>query len=204
MIPSVTTGTLSPERLQACREGSTFDAEKTDIWAVGVMLLQMIKNLSPLQVFEMPDSFLRRAQVCNQTYFHEKLKRFEELQNPDDWDIWWVIKGLLDPNPKTRFSAKEALQAPCFKGLNKTTQAHIFENMRAEKFIQATGKKREEIDLGNYHHAVAAFLDEEKRVYDTHDHRKHYRTEGDDFTPDGVVSPEEKRVKKKVLASEYI
>ncbi|NGX43575.1 MAG: Serine/threonine-protein kinase StkP, partial [Chlamydiae bacterium] len=35
---------FSPERLQACREGSTFDAEKTDIWAAGMMLLQMIKN----------------------------------------------------------------------------------------------------------------------------------------------------------------
>ncbi len=166
---------FSPERLQACKEQNTFDAEKTDVWAAGMMLFQMIKNLSPLEVFEMPDSFHRRAQVCDQAYFYEKLKRFEELQDPDDWDIWWVIKGLLNPNPKARFTATRALEAPCFKGLNKTTQTHIFEDMRAEKFIQATGKKREEIDLGNYQNAVAAFDDEEKKVYYSEEYQQHYK-----------------------------
>ncbi len=192
---------FSPERFQAIREKSTFDAEKTDIWAAGMMLLQMIKDLSPLQVFEMPDNFGQRLRECDQKYFDEKLKQFEELQDPDDWDIWWVIKGMLDPNPKTRFTAKHALKASCFEGLNAKTKAPIFEDMRAEKLVQATGKSRDEIDLRNYHHVSAALEDEKRGVYDSCEHQKHYRFDG--FTRD-IVSSGEKKPKKKNLASEYV
>ncbi|NGX43298.1 MAG: Serine/threonine-protein kinase StkP [Chlamydiae bacterium] len=120
---------FSPERLQAYKDKNTFDGEKTDIWSAGMMLLQMIKGKEPLQLFEMPRDFSHRVYTCTKEYFLEKLDLYEELRKPDEWDLWWVIKGLLDPNPKTRLSADEALQASCFKGLSDTTKQHVFEDL---------------------------------------------------------------------------
>ncbi|NGX43634.1 MAG: hypothetical protein K940chlam7_01933, partial [Chlamydiae bacterium] len=117
---------FSPERLQASREGSYYDAEKADVWAAGMTALQMIKDMSPLELFEMPRDFTKRVHVCTQEYFQEKLQRLQQLQKPEERDIWYMIQGLLDPNPKTRLTAEKALAAPCFGGLKKETQAHVF------------------------------------------------------------------------------
>ena len=55
--------------------------------------------------------------------------------------------------------------------------------MRTEKFIHATGKKRDEIDLNSYRFAVATIGDEENIVYDSEEHRQHYRIEGYERRP---------------------
>ena len=44
---------FSPERLSACKEG-TFDAEKADMWAAGVALMQIFYNKEPLELLNMP------------------------------------------------------------------------------------------------------------------------------------------------------
>ncbi|NGX43622.1 MAG: hypothetical protein K940chlam7_01920, partial [Chlamydiae bacterium] len=176
---------FSPERLQACKEKSQFGAEKADIWAAGMTVLQMIKDLSPLQLFEMPGDFSKRVHVCTQDYFLEKLHRFEELQKPEEWDIWWVIKGLLDPNAETRLTAEKALQAPCFRGLKKKTQAHVFEDLQAEKLIQTAGISRDELDLRNYGFASQTVADSEGEFYNTQEHQQYYSVGREYlFTPD--------------------
>ena len=140
---------FSPERLQACMEG-IFDGEKADIWAAGMALLQIIHNTDPLQLFEMDNDLALRVRKCNQVYFQEKLKQFKALQEPQEGNIWWVIRGLLDVNPETRLTAQEALGAPCFKGLNNTLQERVFEDLRKETFAQHGGVEGDEVDLRDY------------------------------------------------------
>ncbi|NGX43067.1 MAG: hypothetical protein K940chlam7_01358, partial [Chlamydiae bacterium] len=165
---------FSPERLQASREGSYYDAEKTDVWAAGMTVLQMIKDMSPLELFKMPGDFTKRVHVCTQEYFQEKLQRLEELQKPEKRDIWYVIQGLLDPNPKSRLTAEKALEAPCFRGLKKKTQAHVFEDLQAEKLIQMTGMSRDELDLTDYGFASRAMQESEAEPYETQEHKPYY------------------------------
>ncbi|NGX43338.1 MAG: hypothetical protein K940chlam7_01633, partial [Chlamydiae bacterium] len=76
---------------------------------------------------------------------------------------------------------------------------HIFEDMRAEKLIQTTGKDRGEIDLSNYGHVVLGFQDEEKKTYDSKEHQQHYawkvRSEKEEAGEQNSASP---------LKSEYV
>ncbi|NGX42656.1 MAG: Serine/threonine-protein kinase PknH [Chlamydiae bacterium] len=185
---------FSPERLQAIREDRTFDGEKADIWAAGMMLLQLIKNMSPFQLFEMPGHFPVRVQKCDQDYFHEKLNRFKELQYPEGGDIWWVIKGLLDPNLATRFTSREALEASCFKWLNKTLQEKVFEDLKREKLAQNIGMKKEELDIGDYVGvAQAAILERGQKIYDSENYQQFYGVTRNDREQ---VSPEDVRLGK--------
>ncbi|NGX44561.1 MAG: Serine/threonine-protein kinase PknH [Candidatus Anoxychlamydiales bacterium] len=148
---------FSPERLKSGREQSTFDGEKEDTWAAGVTLLQIITNKDPFQLFEMPVSLLDRVRRCNKEYFREKLHKFDELQNPGEDSIWWVIKGLLNPESANRFTAQKALEASCFKGLNKTLQEMVFENLKKEKLT-----------------VHPAMEEERQHIYDSRQHQHFY------------------------------
>ena len=171
---------FSPERLQACKSKDTFDGKKTDSWAAGMMLLQMIKNLGPLQLFDLPKDFSHRVHICTSEFFLEKIDSCEELQKPDEKGIWWVIKGLLDPNPETRLSANEALQASCFKGLSDTTKQHVFEDLSTEKLIQRKRMKEEDPDLSSFEKRSKAIKADKdyvviyKDVYDSKKQKKYY------------------------------
>ncbi|NGX43273.1 MAG: hypothetical protein K940chlam7_01568, partial [Chlamydiae bacterium] len=85
-----------------------------------------------------------------------------------------MIQGLLDPNPKTRLTAEKALAAPCFGGLKKETQAHVFEDLQAEKLIQMTGMSRDEVDLTNYGFVSRAASESVTEHYYTQDHKLYY------------------------------
>ncbi len=98
----------------------------------------------------------------------------EELQKAREWDIWHVIQGLLDPNPKSRLTVEKALEAPCFRGLKKETQAHVFEDLQAEKLIQMTGMSRDEVDLTNYGFVSRAASESVTEHYYTQDHKLYY------------------------------
>ena len=148
---------FSPERLKSGREQSTFDGEKEDTWAAGVTLLQIITNKDPFQLFEMPVSLLDRVRRCNKEYFREKLHKFDELQNPREDSIWWVIKGLLNPESASRFTVQKALEASCFKGLNKTLQEMVFENLKKEKLT-----------------VHPAMEEERQHIYDSRQHQHFY------------------------------
>ncbi len=136
--------------MQKCGEETTFDGEKADLWAAGITLLQIMKNLDPFQLFEMPGQFELRIARCDPGFFQEKLERFEELQKAEEGTIWWVIKGLLDPFPTTHITAQRALEAPCFRGLNKSFQAKMFEDLKRGLVSQSTRVPEEEVDLSNY------------------------------------------------------
>ncbi len=140
---------FSPDRLHAFQEEGTFDGEKADLWAAGVTLLQMAKNQLPDRLFKLP-SRIDQLVACTPEYFQERLDQFKELQEPKKGDIWWVIKGLLDPNPRTRLTAKEVLQASCFQDLKRDIQAHLFEDLRKEKFVQEEGMEKQDLDISNY------------------------------------------------------
>ena len=175
---------FSPERLQAYKDKNTFDGEKADSWSAGMMLLQMINNLQPLQLFDLPQDLRRRVNICTSEFFQEKLQMFKELQCPDESSIWWVIKGLLDPHPEMRLSADQALYAPCFRGLSDTTKQHVFEKLSTEKLIPHTGMKEEALDQRSFEKKLQAIeVDKDyvviyKNVYDSEEQKKYYiRTE---------------------------
>ena len=170
---------FSPDRLQTYRKETAFDGEKADLWAAGITLLQIMKNMDSFQLFEMPDQFEVRVERCGPDFFQEKLKFIKELQYPEEGSIWWVIKGLLDPHPRARITALEALDAACFKGLSKTFQARMFEDLKKEQVSQTTQVKKEEVDLSNYSGiAQAAMMREMREIYDSQQHQQYYDIEG--------------------------
>ena len=172
---------FSPERLQACKNGTTFNAEKADLWAAGVTLLQIMKNMHPIQLLEMPDSFVLRVQRCDQDYFQERFKNIYELQYPKEGTIWWVIKGLLDSDLTSCLSVNEGLAAACFKGLNNSLREKVFENFVKETLAQNTKSKTETIDINNYGGiAQAAAKREMPPIYDSEQHQKFYVEESRD------------------------
>ncbi|NGX42116.1 MAG: Serine/threonine-protein kinase PknH [Chlamydiae bacterium] len=155
---------FSPERLRACRDETSFDGEKADVWAVGITLLQMIKNVDPLDLYEDTGDFTAR--------FEGRLKLIEELKTSGEGTIWWVIERLLDSNPKTRLSAQEALQAACFKGLNETLRSKVFEDLKKEKLALQSGRKEEVVDLRDYD--AVAKVEMKKKAYDTEKQKQYY------------------------------
>ncbi|NGX43719.1 MAG: hypothetical protein K940chlam7_02019, partial [Chlamydiae bacterium] len=161
-----------PDRLQACRDETTFDGEKADLWAAGITLLQIMKNLDPFQLFEMPRQFELRVKRCGPDFFEEKLQRFEELQKAEEGTIWWVIKELLDPSLTTRITAQKALEAPCFKGLNKAIQARMFEDLKREQVAQSIQVKKEEVNLSNYDNIAQVAM--RREIYDSAQHQQFY------------------------------
>ena len=170
---------FSPERLQAHKDVSSFDGEKADIWAAGLTLLQITKNLDPHQLFAMPGQLALRVQRCSPEFFQEKLAYIKELQYPEEGSIWWVIKGLLDPNPATRFTADEALKAPCFKWLNPSLQAKVFEELAREVIAHKTKTNKEEVNLSNYRGiALAALMEEMPTIYESEKQQQYYDLEG--------------------------
>ena len=131
-----------------------------------------MKNMDPFQLFEMPGQLAVRVERCGPDFFQAKLQRFEELQKAEEGTIWWVIKGILDPHPRARITALEALDAACFKGLNKTFQAKMFEDLKRERVSQTTRVKKEKVDLSNYGGIAQAAMT--RRIYDSEEHQQFY------------------------------
>ncbi len=170
---------FSPRRLQAWRDRSSFDGEKADLWAAGVTLLEIMKNMVPHQLFEMPGHFATRVERCTEKFFQEKFKNIKELQYPGEGSIWWVIQGLLDPYDGTRLTAEQALDAVCFKGLNKEFRAKVFEDLQKQRVAKKTRVGDEEVDLTHYEGiAQAAKKEEASPIYESKQHQQYYDLEG--------------------------
>jgi len=139
---------FSPNRLKTYKCATTFVEEKADLWAAGVSLLQIYKNISPFELFKLPKTFSEIVNKCDSDFFIEKINQIEELQNPEKGSIFWVIKSLLDPNPKNSFSETQALKASCFATLNKDSQKQVFE--RVQKEANLKDGKEESDNRENY------------------------------------------------------
>ncbi|NGX29933.1 MAG: Serine/threonine-protein kinase StkP [Candidatus Anoxychlamydiales bacterium] len=171
---------FSPGRLAASSAGDLFDGQKADMWATGIMLLGMYKNKSPSDLFGPRSDW---SEDILDEFFQEKLDQFEELQSPNEGTIWWVIKHLLDTSEETRFTANQALDAACFKGLLKSIQSTLFQNMRSNNLI-GTAHIDREIDISDYGFASALqALREEERTLEIQELILNY-----DFQPE--VTPE--------------
>nr|NGX58941.1 hypothetical protein [Chlamydiota bacterium] len=102
-------------------------------------------------------------------------------------------KGLLDTNPKTRFTAKQALQASCFHGLGNTQQVEAFEELRRETFAQHRGIETSQVNLSNYEWVRKMAPEEEKaQKYQSTSNQEFYgyelTPEGYQLTPDHVTA----------------
>jgi serine/threonine protein kinase len=113
-------GYFSPDRIAHCRflvgqhPGETlshFDAKQADSWALGVTLFELATNrkLFPL---------IGAAQIMasrDTAYVIEQLALVSELYRPAVDSFWAMVKGLLDPHPKTRLTMQAALANPVFR-----------------------------------------------------------------------------------------
>ncbi|NGX43570.1 MAG: hypothetical protein K940chlam7_01868 [Chlamydiae bacterium] len=179
---------FSPGRLQACKDGVTFDGEEADLWAAGVTLLQIIKNLDPCQLFEMPNQFTHRVQNCTPDFFQKKARRFAELLTAEESSVWWVIKRLLDPRPITRITAQQLLETHCFKGLDNTLQAKVFEDLKREIFAESAQVKKEEVYLNDYASIAKKTRKEETPFYNSEQNREFY--DSNSYTEQMLSSPD--------------
>jgi len=138
---------------------------KEDIWALGVSLLQILENRFPLQLFEQEGNFKQRILKCDESFFYEKLNQLEELKNPNEDSIFWVIKKLLDPNSATRLTAEKALTSLCFRDLDKISKEIAFEEMQNEAFLQIAKSKETKLNTSNYENIIK-LVDEARSQYE--------------------------------------
>ena len=179
---------FSPERFAAKKEGKMFDSQKADIWAAGLMLLGIYKNQSPIELLKMSRDLSKRITESSEGFFQEKLDQIEELKTPKEGTIWWVIKGLLDPNEKTRLTVNKALEAPCFKGLSKDIRFKLFQDIRVQNLIENTDTDKK-IDMGNYGFVnLLAVLREEGRISEMQELIEDYEISQERVTPEMVRS----------------
>lgn len=99
---------IGTEKLEA------FHGGKADAWAVGLTLLELATNAYPFGVA----SASERTRKCDTAYFQQELQKIEVLRNPPKDSLMFLIKGLLDVNPDTRLSVKQALGLSLFKESN--------------------------------------------------------------------------------------
>jgi len=179
---------FSPDRLVASLFDETFDSEKADLWATGMMLLTMYKNKSVKDLFNFPSD----SEIANWNkedflkIFQEGLNNIDELVEPNEGSIWWVIKNLLDPNEDTRFTANQALNAACFKGLLKDMKAELFQKIRSEHLIEGTGSKKE-IGMADYDFVnMLQLLKDENKKDEMQDLLDNYDPVSEKVTPEDV------------------
>ncbi len=96
---------FSPERLNISRQGGLVNpiaADKVDAWAFGLTLLELATGIYPFDQCDIMEKYTK----WDTDYFQKKLSRIEFLQQRGS--VNEVIKRLLDVNPETRLSIKEA------------------------------------------------------------------------------------------------
>lgn len=106
-----------PEWFEACRQKTDqallmLDYGKADAWALGVTLLELALGKYP---FDAVTSEEERIALCKDHYFKQKLATFADLKAPAEDSYFAVVKGLLNLDPNTRLSVKEALAQPIFQ-----------------------------------------------------------------------------------------
>ncbi len=99
---------FSPERLSISRQRAQGDqvdpiaADKVDAWAFGLTILELATGIYPFDRCDIIEKYTK----WDAAYFQKKLNKIDFLLQPGT--INKIVKGLLDVNPKTRLSIKEA------------------------------------------------------------------------------------------------
>jgi serine/threonine protein kinase len=107
----------SPERLANLRghrqlgKSESYAADKADLWAVGVTLLELYLNQYPFE----QGSASEKLAKWTPDYFKDMLAQISVIKQSAPDSLWAVIKGLLEPDPDHRLSVKAALAMPVFQ-----------------------------------------------------------------------------------------
>lgn len=98
-----TRGYFAPEMLS----GLPFNLEKSDIFALGVMLILMATGTQPFEQ-AVPSNQHFRTFVENKRLFWSQLREESPRNGPTTAEFRNLAEGLLEPNPKERFSLVKA------------------------------------------------------------------------------------------------
>jgi serine/threonine protein kinase len=133
-------GYFSPDRIAHCRflvgqhPGETlshFDGKQADSWALGVTLFELATNRKLFPLIGATQIMASR----DTAYVIEQLALVSELYRPAADSFWAVVKGLLDPHPKTRLTPQTALAHPIFQDpayrFTAAAQEAVFRKLKA-------------------------------------------------------------------------
>lgn len=164
-----------PERYRAVMEKGGFEGDKADVWAAGLMLLELAtgKDLNKFQVLGIPSSVTDRFKNCNEAFFAEKLDSITELKEAREGSIYWVIKEMLVPDSRNRINVKAALSAECFKRLDSEKKEAVFETLKENTNAD------EGIEEGKSEEVVYRFTPS-NNPYDSKEHKQYYTQSGEE------------------------
>ncbi|MBN9377998.1 MAG: hypothetical protein BGO14_00750 [Chlamydiales bacterium 38-26] len=120
--------------------------DKRDSWAIGLTLFELLTNtflsdflkqknesfsdiLAIIDNHQLPVEKRREAINTLNQMIQDFFENFAELQTPEKTSIWYLVKKLLNRDYKKRWSAKEGLQALCFKKMDKATSKQIIQSL---------------------------------------------------------------------------
>lgn len=100
----------APEVL--CHGPEGYDGTKADTWSLGCVLYNLLLGEAPIcppkQSKDMPQAAVSKHLIMAANSRDYKTSRFKRLSS----ECQDLLNGLLDPDPKTRFSVQDALNHP--------------------------------------------------------------------------------------------
>ena len=107
-------GTPEYMALELHEQKKEYDASAADMWSVGVILHELLYNRFPFQFMKPNGEQIPIEQILGQMR--------KSIKPPPDWynrkiskEVRDLIRGLLEPDPKKRLTAEQALQSDWFK-----------------------------------------------------------------------------------------
>lgn len=104
---------FSPERINISKGSNSeeIDLVLSDLWAVGVLLLEVMTGKEATELLKYPVS----TDKGGEEHYRNALKEVDILKRPKEGSVMEVIRGLLEIDPEERLSVDEALAMKCFK-----------------------------------------------------------------------------------------
>ena len=113
--------------------GLDFDAQKNDVWALGISLFIMMTSIPPWGVALEAGDAIFKSWVQGEQHFRALVESWANIEGEPNFDssrdpcpnymecfdpeVWDLLTHLLDVDEGSRYSAAEALAHPCFAGI---------------------------------------------------------------------------------------
>ncbi len=121
----------SVTRKPFCKE---VDGAALDMWSLGALLLEFMKEKPIVSLLNLPVPNVQAKQTFFETNdtleklqetIQDALNTIPELKNPETTSIYFVIKNLLQIDPKQRWTAEQMLKADHFKQFKENSETRV-------------------------------------------------------------------------------